>query len=202
MSRSKIVLGVACAMVIQSTFFEKSRAFAGAQKDQLVIELMQTAQIEDHLRKTFAELIHDFGGNIDEIKEQLTKEMKGKGFSKKNRRARLKVFEDFHKKIHAAGEPLIRELMNTLAKAYEEKLSEREIKKLIILFKDPVMEKLQQISMELMPVTMAGLQSRALDIVKPLVMEMQSNIKSLPNASVISNPPRSVNERELHDRND
>lgn len=185
--RRKVSVSALYCILTQLSFLPQGHAEAQEKpqvnqkntKDQAIIDFMQASHIEDHLRKTFAEIIHEFGGNIEEIKDSLTQEMRNKGFFEKDMRARLKILEDFHKNLHAAGEPLIREMLNALKGTYDKKLSKQEIMELTALFNDPVMKKLQNISMEIMPAMISELQNRALEIIKPLITEMQASIKSL-----------------------
>ena len=147
--------------------------------DTLVQEFIKAAQIEAQLNATFDEVVAEFGGNIKEVKERMAEEMGEHGIKPEEVSRRLVPLEDLHQKIKNAREPLIRDLLNQLMTHYKDNLTPEEIKKLIDLFKDPVMQKLQTASAEFLPEVMFELQTKALSLVAPLILIMQKSIKDM-----------------------
>lgn len=147
--------------------------------DTLVQDFIKAAQIEAQLNATFDEVVAEFGGNIKEVKERMAEEMGEHGIKPEEVSRRLGLLEDLHQKIKDAREPLIRDLLNQLMTHYKDNLTPEEIKKLIALFKDPVMQKLQTASAKFLPEVMFELQTKALSLVAPLILVMQKSIKDM-----------------------
>lgn len=174
-----------CKIILLTFFISlKAEATSDTQSYDIVLDFLKAAQIEDQLRKTFDQITEEFGGNIKDIKAQLAEEMGEQGMQPHEVTARLRIFEDFHRKMNAAKEPLIRTFLIQLINYYMDNFSDEELLRLTRLFNDPLMRKLQLTSMQFMPETLLKLQTDALELAKPHIIAMQEGMRAMGGAKI------------------